>query len=145
MRSCHLRDTAGFRASHNQNNINSGRQDGLVSGFLCVSWGRAYTDDAMLDSAQSNQLSLPFRRATQLSLSTAIRQYISKKYDQHPDMFRHDLEVIDTLRRDAVNVREAHPSGINKLQAYAAQLQFIGSKFPIDVTNPAGYSQRIAG
>ena len=53
-------------------------------------------------------------------------------------MFLHDLEVIDSLRRDAVNVREAHPSGIKKLQAYAAQLQFIGSKFPVDVRIPPG-------
>lgn len=81
----------------------------------------------------NNQLSLPFRKSTTLSLSTAIRQYISKKYDQHPDMFRHDLEVIDALRRDATNVREAHPSGIKKLQAYAAQLVWISGKFPIDV------------
>jgi programmed cell death 6-interacting protein len=48
-------------------------------------------------------------------------------------MFRHDLEVIDNLRRDAVNVREAHPSGIKKLQTYAGQLVWIGGKFPIDV------------
>lgn len=78
-------------------------------------------------------LSLPFRRPTQLSLASSIRQYICKKYDQHPDMFRHDLEVIDALRRDAVNVREAHPSGIKKLQMYAAQLVWMGGKFPIDV------------
>lgn len=84
-----------------------------------------------------NQLSLPFRKSTQLSLSTAIRQYISKKYDQHPDMFRHDLEVIDALRRDAVNIREAHPSGIKKLQVYAAQLVWISGKFPIDVRPPS--------
>jgi hypothetical protein len=48
-------------------------------------------------------------------------------------MFRHDLEAIDALRRDAVNVREAHPSGIKKLQAYAAQLVWMSGKFPIDV------------
>ena len=81
----------------------------------------------------SNQLTLPFRKSTHISLSTALRQYISKKYDQHPDMFRHDLEVIDALRRDAVNVREAHPSGIKKLQAYAGQLMWVSGKFPIDV------------
>jgi programmed cell death 6-interacting protein len=52
-------------------------------------------------------------------------------------MFRHDLEVIDGLRRDAVNVREAHPTGIKKLQMYAAQLEWIGGKFPIDVNIPA--------
>lgn len=48
-------------------------------------------------------------------------------------MFRQDLDVIDALRRDAVNVHEPHPSGVKKLQAYAAQLVWIGGKFPIDV------------
>lgn len=62
-----------------------------------------------------------------------IKQYINVKYDQHPDMFRQDLEVIDSLRRDAVNVREPHQSNIKTLQAYAAQLVWVGGKFPIDV------------
>ena len=66
-------------------------------------------------------------------MATAIKQYISTKYDQHPDMFTRDLEAIDKLRADAVNVQEAHVSGIKKLTAYAAQLVFIGGKFPIDV------------
>ncbi|KAK0750281.1 BRO1-like domain-containing protein [Schizothecium vesticola] len=48
-------------------------------------------------------------------------------------MFRHDLDVIDSLRRDAVNVREAHPSGIGKLQTYAGQLVWMAGKFPIDI------------
>ncbi|KAH8885322.1 BRO1-domain-containing protein [Thozetella sp. PMI_491] len=78
-------------------------------------------------------LSLPFRKSTHISISDAIRQYISKKYDQHPEMFRNDLEVIDNLRRDAVNVREAHPSGVKKLQTYAGQLVWMGGKFPIDI------------
>ncbi|KAI0593306.1 BRO1-like domain-containing protein [Biscogniauxia sp. FL1348] len=82
---------------------------------------------------QSNILAVSFRKGTQLSLSSAIRQYISTKYDQHPDMFRQDLEVIDALRRDAVNLREPHPSGVKKLQAYAAQLVWISGKFPIDI------------
>lgn len=82
---------------------------------------------------QTNILAVPFRKGAQLSLSTAIRQYISTKYDQHPDMFRQDLDVIDALRRDAVNVREPHPSGVARLQAYAGQLVWIGGKFPIDV------------
>ncbi|KAK3689322.1 BRO1-like domain-containing protein [Podospora appendiculata] len=80
-----------------------------------------------------NILSLPFRNSTHISLSDSIQQYISKKYDQHPDMFRHDLDVIDSLRRDAVNVHEAHPSGIKKLQTYAGQLVWMGGKFPIDI------------
>lgn len=48
-------------------------------------------------------------------------------------MFQRDLEVIDELRKDAVNVREPHASGIAKLTKYAAQLVWIGGKFPIDV------------
>ncbi|KAH8197976.1 hypothetical protein TruAng_007878 [Truncatella angustata] len=82
---------------------------------------------------QNSILSIPFRKGAQLSLSTAVRQYISTKYDQHPDMFRQDLDVIESLRRDAVNVREAHPSGVKKLQAYAAQLVWMGGKFPVDI------------
>ncbi|CAK7212849.1 pH-response regulator protein palA/rim20 [Sporothrix curviconia] len=84
-------------------------------------------------SSQHNQLSLPFRKSTHLSLATVIRQYVADKYGQHPDTFHEDMDVIDTLRRDAVNVREAHPSGIKKLQAYAGQLAWIGGKFPVEI------------
>ncbi|KAL9629158.1 MAG: hypothetical protein Q9164_006998, partial [Protoblastenia rupestris] len=59
--------------------------------------------------------------------------YISSKYDQHPDMFVRDMEAIDKLRSDAVNSMEAHVSGIRKMTAYAAQLVWIGGKFPIDI------------
>lgn len=48
-------------------------------------------------------------------------------------MFRHDLEVIDSLRRDAINTREPHISGVKKLQAYAGQLVWMTGKFPIDI------------
>lgn len=81
----------------------------------------------------SNMLPLPFRKSTHMSLAAPIKQYISNKYDQHPDMFRHDLDTIDALRRDAVNVREPHASGIKKLQTYAGQLVWMGGKFPIDI------------
>ncbi|KAL6901125.1 BRO1-like domain-containing protein [Trichoderma evansii] len=86
-----------------------------------------------MSTPSNNILSIPFRRSLQLSLSTTIRQYINTKYDQHPDMFQHDLEMIDVLRRDATNVREPHLSGIKKLQVYAGQLVWIGGKFPIDI------------
>ena len=67
-------------------------------------------------------------------MATAIRQYISTKYDQHPDMFTKDLEAVDKLRTEAVNALDAHVSGIKKLTAYTAQLVWIGGKFPIDVS-----------
>ncbi|RDW60732.1 hypothetical protein BP6252_12115 [Coleophoma cylindrospora] len=81
----------------------------------------------------NNILFLPFRKTNNIALSTAIKQHISSKYDQHPDMFRQDLEVVDALRRDAVNVKEPHTSGIKKIAAYAGQLAWMGAKFPIDI------------
>jgi len=81
----------------------------------------------------SNILFLPFRRTVNVSLSDAIKQYISTKYDQHPDMFTKDLEAIDQLRTAAIQSLEPHVSGIRKIQAYLAQLIWIGGKFPIDV------------
>ncbi|KAI9716044.1 MAG: pH-response regulator protein palA/rim20 [Chrysothrix sp. TS-e1954] len=83
--------------------------------------------------ASSNILSLPFRRTHAVSVSDAIKQYISTKYDQHPDMFKPDLEAIDALRKSAISVHEPHPTGIKTLQAYAAQLVWMGGKFPIDM------------
>ncbi|KAG6301965.1 hypothetical protein E4U09_004141 [Claviceps aff. purpurea] len=84
-------------------------------------------------AATGSVLSLPFRRSTHFSLASTIRQYINSKHDQHPDMFNQDLDTIDALRQDAVNVREPHLSGVEKLEAYAAQLAWISGKFPIDV------------
>lgn len=82
-----------------------------------------------LTNVFSNILFLPFRRTHTVSLSAAIRQYISSKYDQHPDMFVTDLAAIDKLRADAVNAFEPHVSGTRKLTAYAAQLVWIGESF----------------
>ena len=48
-------------------------------------------------------------------------------------MFVDDLRIIDQLRQEAITVQEPHTSGIKRLQAYAAQLRWIGGKFPIDV------------
>lgn len=81
----------------------------------------------------SNILFLPFRRSHSVSLSNAIKQYISSKYDQHPDMFTNDLEAIDRLRSTAIHAQEPHPSNLPKLQQYAAQLVWLSGKFPIDL------------
>ncbi|CRG85458.1 pH-response regulator protein palA/RIM20 [Talaromyces islandicus] len=81
----------------------------------------------------SNILQLPFRRTHAVSLSDAITQYISSKYDQRPDMFADDLLILDRLRTEAVNVQEPHVSGVSRLVTYAAQLKWLGGKFPVDV------------
>jgi programmed cell death 6-interacting protein len=81
----------------------------------------------------SNILFLPFRRSHSVNLSDAIKQYISSKYDQHPDMFTKDLEAVEKLRSQATHAQEPHPSNIPKLQQYAAQLVWMSGKFPVDI------------
>ena len=48
-------------------------------------------------------------------------------------MFADDLLILDRLRSEAVNVQEAHVSGVSRLVTYAAQLKWLGGKFPVDV------------
>ncbi|KAG9205381.1 pH-response regulator protein palA/rim20 [Epicoccum nigrum] len=81
----------------------------------------------------SNILFLPFRKSHSVNLTEAIKQYISSKYDQHPDMFKDDLESIEKLRSTAIHAQEPHPSNVPKLQQYAGQLVWLSGKFPVDV------------
>lgn len=48
-------------------------------------------------------------------------------------MFRQDLETIDQLRTAAVGALEPHLSGVRKIETYAAQLVWMGGKFPVDL------------
>ena len=81
----------------------------------------------------SNILEIPFRKSHSVDLSAAIKNYISKHYDQSPAQFADDLHAIDALREDAIHVLEPHISGIARLHRYAAQLQYLSGKFPIDI------------
>ncbi|KAG8624567.1 hypothetical protein KVT40_007634 [Elsinoe batatas] len=96
----------------------------ILTGFCCR---------VRIKVMASNILLLPFRRTHNVSLKDAIKRYISSKYDQHPQMFTNDLDAIDHLRQEAVNALEPHHSGVRKIQAYAAQLVWMGSKFPVDI------------
>lgn len=50
-------------------------------------------------------------------------------------MFAEDLLIIDRLRAEAINVQEPHVSGVGRLVTYAAQLKWLGGKFPVDVSD----------
>lgn len=49
-------------------------------------------------------------------------------------MFAEDLLIIERLRNEAINVQEPHVSGVSRLVTYAAQLKWLGGKFPVDVS-----------
>lgn len=96
-------------------------------------------------------LSIPFRRTHPVSLSEALKKYITEQYDQHPDMFKDDLAAIDRLRSEAVSIREPHTSGIAKISQYAGQLVWLSGKFPADIgvefkwTTSLGYNASSSG
>lgn len=100
----------------------------MHNGFVSPSQSFLCTADS-----SRNVLEIPFRRTHSVDLSAAIKQYISSKYDQSPGMFADDLQRIDLLRADAITVREPHISGVKRLTVYAAQLRYLGGKFPIDI------------
>lgn len=136
MKSSPSRVSARTRAQHHLKRVaSSAAHSSHGEVRLLVDQDGALMPTSKLTSC-SNILSLPFRKTASVSLSAAIKQYISSKYDQHPDMFKQDLEVIDALRRDAIFVKEPHTSGIKKVAAYAGQLSWMGGKFPIDVSGP---------
>jgi hypothetical protein len=60
-------------------------------------------------------------------------------------MFEQDLEIINNLRRNAINVNGPHGSSLKQIATYAAQLVCIGSKFPIEVCLAAKFDDRSKG
>ncbi|CAB4419941.1 unnamed protein product [Rhizophagus irregularis] len=78
-----------------------------------------------------NILAIDFKRTERIGLTTALREYISYHYNDHPDNFTDDFRVLDELRTDCLNL-EVHQNALHRLLKYYGQLVFIGSKFPID-------------
>ncbi|CAG8461462.1 7083_t:CDS:10 [Funneliformis caledonium] len=96
-------------------------------------------------SGSINILTIDFKRTERIGLTTALREYISYNYNDHPDNFTDDFRVLDELRTDCLNL-EVHQNALHRLLKclkykliwflskfrYYGQLVFIGSKFPID-------------
>ncbi|CAG8511892.1 16671_t:CDS:10 [Acaulospora morrowiae] len=83
-------------------------------------------------SGLSNILAVKFKSTERIALTTALRNYISYSYAEHPDAYTDDFRIIDDLRTDCLNL-EVHQNALNRLLKYYGQLVFVGSKFPIDV------------
>ena len=50
-----------------------------------------------------NQLSLPFKKTTDIPIRAVARSYISEKYDNtHPDALKWDISRWESLRREGV-------------------------------------------
>lgn len=83
-------------------------------------------------ASTSNILAIPVKLTERITLSTALREYISLNYEEHPNLFTEDFRVLDDLRID-ITTLEVHINSLHRLLKYHGQLVFLSSKFPIDV------------
>ncbi|ORY32117.1 BRO1-like domain-domain-containing protein [Naematelia encephala] len=90
----------------------------------------------------SNFLQIPPKRANPLpSFSQQLLSYISHHFrDAHPEAFREDVDTLVGLRKEWVEPKaEAHPEIVRGLMRYYAQLSFLATKFPSDISVPFSY------
>ncbi|KAI8339077.1 BRO1-like domain-containing protein [Chlamydoabsidia padenii] len=81
----------------------------------------------------SNMLGGEVKRTEKITWTPYLRGYILNGYAEHPDLYTDDFRLLDELRNDCIYV-ESNEKALNRLIKYYAQLVFIGSKFPIDVS-----------
>lgn len=81
----------------------------------------------------SYSIQIPFRRSHNVDISSAIKQYISTRYDESHEKYADDVRAFEQLRQDCISVLEPHVSGIDRLARYSAQLRYMSGKFPVDI------------
>jgi programmed cell death 6-interacting protein len=80
----------------------------------------------------TNILSVPFRRTKPIPLPEKLSEFISSALDQHPEQFRDDIAELAKLRAEIVLI-DIHPSSLERLVHYHAQLLAVSTKLPVDV------------
>ncbi|WVQ79570.1 pH-response regulator protein palA/RIM20 [Cryptococcus sp. DSM 104549] len=94
------------------------------------------------NTPQSNFLPVPTKTALPIpSFSKHLLDYISTHFrDTHPEAFKQDVETLVALRKDWIESKsEAHPEIIRAYMRYHAQLAFLATKFPADISVPFTY------
>ncbi|KAF8485939.1 pH-response regulator [Russula ochroleuca] len=88
----------------------------------------------------SNQLSIPFKRTYAIPLTdTVYSHFRSKNHNVHPEAFKWDLNKWEELRKSVANC-SVHVDQIEAILVYHAQLAFILTKLPADVSLDIPYA-----
>ncbi|KAI0001514.1 BRO1-like domain-containing protein [Russula compacta] len=88
----------------------------------------------------TNQLSIPFKRTYAIPLTDAVYSHIrSKNHYVHPEAFKWDLSKWEEMRKVATN-SSVHVDQVEAVLAYHAQLAFILTKLPADVSLDIPYA-----
>ncbi|KAI9512028.1 pH-response regulator [Russula earlei] len=88
----------------------------------------------------TNQLSIPFKRTFAIPLRDTVYSHIRSKYHNiHPEAFKWDLDKWEELRNAVVKC-SVHVDQVEAFLGYHAQLSFIITKLPADVSLDIPYS-----
>ncbi|KAI0266621.1 BRO1-domain-containing protein [Russula aff. rugulosa BPL654] len=88
----------------------------------------------------TNQLSIPFKRTYSIPLTDAVYSHIrSKNHNAHPEAFKWDLNRWEELRK-AVADCSVHIDQVEAILVYHAQLAFVLTKLPADVSLEIPYA-----
>jgi programmed cell death 6-interacting protein len=87
-----------------------------------------------------NQLVIPFKLTQELDIKNRIREFIDTSTDTHPDEFKTDLNLWQSLRKDGTG-SIVRADRIDLVLKYHAQLAFIMTKLPIDIGLEISYTQ----
>ncbi|KAI9461717.1 pH-response regulator [Lactarius psammicola] len=88
----------------------------------------------------TNQLSVPFKRTYAIPLKDTVYSHIqSKHHNVHPEAFSWDISKWEELRK-AVTTSAVHVNQVDSILVYHAQLAFIITKLPEDITLDVPYA-----
>ncbi|KAF5371831.1 hypothetical protein D9615_009578 [Tricholomella constricta] len=86
-----------------------------------------------------NLLAIPFKKTYPVNVKEAARNYIYAHSGGHPDEFKDDINLWQTLRKDGVG-GVIHVDRINSSLLYHAQLVSILTKLPADIELDIAYA-----
>ncbi|KAH7927929.1 pH-response regulator [Leucogyrophana mollusca] len=90
-----------------------------------------------------NQLAVPFKKTYAASVRQAARDYILAHTEDHPDAFKWDIDLWESLRTSGTG-GIVHVEQINAAISYHAQLVFILTKLPSDIGLEIAYARVFA-
>ena len=73
---------------------------------------------------------IPFKKAEPISFNRALKTFIQEEYEEDPDNYAEDFEVLEGLR-SSIQDPQVHESSASTHLSYYAQLHFLETKFDI--------------
>jgi programmed cell death 6-interacting protein len=81
---------------------------------------------------------VPTKKSKAIRFGPALLPYITNAYAEDATLYEHDCQALDDLRAEAIQLPDVLTiSTIDRLFMYYSQLVFLGTRFPLDVSQIA--------